>query len=179
MPRKQFWSGFGWGAAASGIGFGIFAAVRMRRARAGETSQNAATQDRQFAMSSPRGHEHMRRDLLEADGTLLEGIRGGEQKLDRRRIDADKSGVHSPTNPPAYARHRPQSAGWDEAQSNEVEIPQRATGTVGRERVSTSATASSEIAKRSGDDSSSVDYTRPTEDRYPSGVTRKERENKS
>jgi hypothetical protein len=153
MPRKQFWSGFGWGALAGGMGFGIFAALRNRAAAKGFLGSTMDTMgDRQFAMSSPRAHEHTRRDLLEADGTLLEGIRGGEQKLDRRRIDADKSGVHSPTNPPSYRRQGAQSAGWDEAQANEVEIPQRATGTggVGRERVSTGATASSEIAKRSG-----------------------------
>ena len=167
MPRKQFWSGFGWGALTGGIGFGVFAALRSRAASTGFLGPKMdTTGDRQFAMSSPRAHEHLRRDLLEADGTLLEGIRGGEQKLDRRRIDADKSGVHSPTNPPAYGKHRPQSASWDEAQSNEVEIPQRGTGTSGasRERVSTGATASSEIAKRSGDGSNPVDYTRPTED---------------
>ena len=71
----------------------------------------------------------------------------------------------------------PESAGWDEIV--EKDIPQTETKTTGaaRERTSGGGTASSAIAKRAGEKSNKkVDYTRPPQESYPSGVTKRERE---
>jgi uncharacterized membrane protein len=143
----------------------------LREFKAALEGQSAGDRgaDRQFALSSREGHRNVRRDLLEADGALLEGIRGGTQKVDRRRADDDRNSVYSPNAPASYGKHGPQSAGWDEVTSEEV--PQKATGTYGvsREVTSGGGTASSSIAERFGNTNSGVDYTRRPEDSYPSG----------
>jgi uncharacterized membrane protein len=117
---------------------------------------------RQFSMTAPRQDENegaTRRDLLEADGTLLENIRGGRQRVDRRRIDADRQAMYSPTETdfgqqssshPPHSGTGPQSAGWDETAVNQ-EQP-------------------------SAETENKVRYTRPPEQSYPSGLTPKERE---
>ncbi|MEO8725520.1 MAG: hypothetical protein ABI383_05300 [Acidobacteriaceae bacterium] len=108
MARSGFWSGFTWGAlAGAGAGIGIWAATHCRAAYS--SSSGGEGHDRQFSMSSPQPNESVRRDLLETDGTLLESIRGGEQKMDRGRTEADKNEVHSPTNPPGYTQRKKRS----------------------------------------------------------------------
>lgn len=105
MAKNGFWSGFMGGVlAAAGAGLGIWVVTHLRSAFASRGGER----DRQFSMSSPRPNDSVRRDILEADGAVLESIRGGAHKMDRSRIDADKREIHSPANPPGYT-HRERS----------------------------------------------------------------------
>ena len=121
-------------------------------------------QGREFRMDAEGAAvERSRRTRPEAGGETLENVRGGEQGVDRGRVQADKNELYSPTMPPTYSKHGPQSAGWDEVPGEQ----QQATGTTGRvgtgqERTSSGGTASSSIAEREGKgEGNAVDYTRP------------------
>jgi uncharacterized membrane protein len=98
-------------------------------------------QGRKFRLDAESAaQEAMQRPRHEADGELLEQVRGGEQGIDRGRIQADQNEEYSPSSPTSYGKHGPQSAGWDEERS-----AKRATGT---------------------DESNPVDYTRPPKASY-------------
>ncbi len=115
MTRNDFWNGFGWGlVAGAGIGIGLYTAASAEAtssgARRAERKLAHSHKDRQFSMSVPLEHLHGRRDLLEADGALLENIRGGEQKVDRRKIESDKGAVYSPSTPTNFSENSSQPA---------------------------------------------------------------------
>src|SRR5438309_8309373 len=148
-----------------------------------ETGASSETrQDHHFQHSAPGAETSgPGRERPEAGGALLENIRGGQQRVDRRGIDSDRVDVYSPGTPTNFQQKRgPQSAGWDEV--TEQDIPSQATGTFGgtnTERTSSGATASSEIAGRVGENrEGAVDYTRPPGESYPSGLTERERNEK-
>jgi uncharacterized membrane protein len=143
----------------------------FKAALEGKEGRVQRRRDHHFSVSSPhKAEDRGRRDLLEASGARLEEIRGGTQRFDRRKIEGDRDAVYSPTNQTNYGNQGPNSAGWDEAPKRESQIPQAATGTHG--------TSSAEIARRAAEEANPVEFTRPTEDRYPSGVTQREREGK-